>query len=320
VLLLAAALIIGALFALPNIFGSDPAVQIAATQGEEISPTDVSNIKSALVAAGFTDLEYREENGRLLALFESEDDQIRGRDVVQSATDPNDIIASLNLVSASPPWLRSFAEPMYLGLDLRGGVHFLMEVDMDSALKSAEERFVSDWKRMIRSERIDGEKIRGSSVKYTDNQLVARFRKEAERDLMLQRFSRDALELFFEPREDGEYFYIDANLSEAAEKEERTSALQQNIVTLRNRVNEIGVAEPVIQQQGLDRIVVQLPGVQDTTEAKRILGATATLEYRLVYGSFTDWSAAGSGGRECGQSDGCGVYRHHFQNENGGWR
>jgi len=284
VLLLAAALIIGALFALPNLFGSDPAVQVSSTEGE-LSAEMINTAKNALSNAGFEDLEYREQDGRLLALFPTEGDQLRGRDAIREVTDAIDTNVALNLVSASPAWLRSFAEPMYLGLDLRGGVHFLMDVDMDAAIASAEERFVSDWKRVIRSE-----KIRGTNVQHKDGQLVARFRSGEDRDRLMTTFSSTAPELFFEPRDDGEFFYIDANMTEAAEREERTSALQQNIITLRNRINELGVAEPVIQQQGLDRIVVQLPGVQDPARAREILGATATLEYRLTWGSREDWA------------------------------
>ena len=148
---------------------------------------------------------------------------------------------------------------------------------MVAALTSAEERYVPDWKRQVRSE-----KIRGTSIQHTKDELSARFREIADRDRMLEAFREDGQDLDFETSEDGEYAYIKANLSELAAVEEQRSALQQNIVTLRNRINELGVSEPVIQQQGLDRIVVQLPGVQDTGRAKDILGATATLEYRLV--------------------------------------
>ena len=279
VLLLGGALLIGTLFALPNVFGSDPAVQVSPNDGSDISQTLVNSVKVALTKAGFDDLEFREDDKKLLTLFETEDDQLRGRDAIREVIDAGVTNVALNLVSASPDWLRSFAEPMYLGLDLRGGVHFLMDIDMDAAIASSEQRYVSDWKSVVRSE-----KIRGTNIQYRDDKLTARFRGAEDRDRMLQNFSRSAPELFFEPREDGEFFYIDAALTEAAEAEERTGALQQNIVTLRNRINAIGVAEPVIQQQGLDRIVVQLPGVQDPAEARKILGATATLEYRLVYG------------------------------------
>ena len=276
ILLLASVVLIGILFALPNVFGSDPAVQISA-RNAELTTRDIQNFDKTLADNGFTDVEVREDDGRYLALFNSEDEQIRARDALAASVDPNDFITALNLVDASPAWLRSFAAPMFLGLDLRGGVHFLMEVDMASAIESAEERFVPDWKRQVREE-----KIRGTSIARSDGELRARFREEADRDRMLEAFREDNFVLDFSTSEDAEYAYITANLSEEAALEEQRSALQQNIVTLRNRINELGVSEPVIQQQGLDRIVVQLPGVQDTARAKEILGATATLEYRLV--------------------------------------
>lgn len=275
-MLLAGVLLIGVLFALPNIFGSDPAVQVSG-RNAELTSSDIDTFKSTLKAAQFSDVEYREEEGRFLALFNSEDDQIRARDVLLEALDRNNYTTALNLVPASPEWLRNVASPMYLGLDLRGGVHFLMEVDMGAAINSAEERFIPDWKRQVRQE-----KIRGTSIQHNNGVLSARFKEVANRDLMLESFRENGGDLSFETTEDGEYAFITANLTEAAMQEEQRSALQQNIVTLRNRINELGVSEPVIQQQGLDRIVVQLPGVQDTARAKEILGATATLEYRLV--------------------------------------
>ena len=276
ILLLGAALLVGALFALPNLFGSDPAVQVSSRDGE-IGEELLASVTRTLTEAGFDDVEYREEDGRLLVLFDSEDDQLRARDALLGALDRNETTVALNLVPAGPAWLRSVSDPMYLGLDLRGGVHFLMEVDMVAAIDSAEERFVADWKRELRSQR-----VRGVRVEHDDGVLTARFRDAAERDRMLETFRADAPDLAFETREEGEFAWIEANLTEAAEEEERSSALQQNVTTLRNRINELGVAEPVIQQQGSDRIVVQLPGVQDTARAKEILGATATLEYRLV--------------------------------------
>lgn len=275
-LLLAAVFVIGVLFALPNLFGSDPAVQVSARNGD-LTQADVSGFSKTLEKAGFENMEIRQEQGRYLVLFANEDDQIRGRDVLSKSLDSNRYITALNLVDASPDWLRKIAAPMYLGLDLRGGVHFLMEVDMEAALSSAEERFVADWKRLVRTK-----KVRGTSIQYKDNELSARFKDVASRDIMYPLFREGAIDLDFVTSEDDEYAYIVANLTELAAREEQRSALQQNIVTLRNRINELGVSEPVIQQQGVDRIVIQLPGVQDTARAKDILGATATLEYRLV--------------------------------------
>lgn len=275
-LLLAAVLIVGALFALPNLFGSDPAVQVSA-RSAELTSQDVERFNKLLADAGFDAVEIRQEEGRYLALFGDEDKQIQARDLLAAALDPNRYITALNLVDASPDWLRSIAAPMYLGLDLRGGVHFLMEVDMEAAVNTAEERFLPAWKRAVREAN-----IRGTSIQHANGVLSARFRDVADRDRMLDVFREEGRDLEFQTSEEGEYAYITADLTEAAMQEEQRSALQQNIVTLRNRINELGVSEPVIQQQGLDRIVVQLPGVQDTARAKEILGATATLEYRLV--------------------------------------
>ena len=288
-LLLAAILLFGVLFALPNLFGSDPAVQISG-RNSELSADTVNTVRDTLSAVGLAEFELRDEQGRVVVLFDNDDDQLKARDALDAALDRNDAIVALNLVSASPDWLRKIADPMYLGLDLRGGVHFLMEVDMAAVVDSAESRFIGDWKREVRSAR-----IRGTSIVHKDGVLTARFRDAVDRDLMLEKFSRDANDLQISTHDEGEFAYIDANLTQSAEDTERRNALQQNIVTLRNRVNELGVSEPVIQQQGLDRIVVQLPGVQDTAQAKKILGATATLEYRLVYGSAADWNAAKNG-------------------------
>lgn len=276
VLLLAVVLITGLLYALPNIFGSDPAVQISA-RGGDLRPENIDVIRQAVRTAGYGDAEVRTEDGRAYVLFASEDEQIKARDLLAESLDRSTFITSLNLVPASPEWLRKIAAPMFLGLDLRGGVHFLMEVDMSSAIDTAEERFIADWKSQVREE-----KMRGTSIVHKDGQLVARFRDEASRDKMYRAFGVDGFDLDFSTREEGEFAYIEANLTELAADTERRAALQQNIVTLRNRVNELGVSEPVIQQQGLERIVVQLPGVQDTVQAKEILGATATLEYRLA--------------------------------------
>ncbi len=275
-LLLATVLLVGALYALPNLFGSDPAVQVSG-RNADLTSQDVSRFTRILAEDGFANAEIRQEENRFLALFKSEDDQIRARDAIANVLDPNEFITTLNLEPASPEWLRGIAEPMNLGLDLRGGVHFLMEVDMNSAINSAEERFVPAWKREVREAR-----IRGTSISHDNGILSARFRTVAQRDQMLEIFREEALDLAFDTREEGENAFITANLTEFAAEEERRSALQQNVTTLRNRINELGVSEPVIQQQGADRIVVQLPGVQDTARAKEILGATATLEYRLV--------------------------------------
>ncbi len=286
VLLLAAIVFAGALAALPNLFGSDLAVQVSG----RIQPLEsrmAGAAKTAIQQGGFDGVEFREEDNRLIALFQNQEDQLRARDLVLGAVEPATTSVALNLVSASPAWLRQISDPMYLGLDLRGGVHFLFEVDMDEAISSAESRFVSDWKRATREA-----KIRGYRIEQKNGAISARFNTEADRDRMVEIFRQEGRDLDFSTSEDEKYGYITANLTDAAIDEEKRAVLQQNITTLRNRVNELGVSEPVIQQQGLDRIVVQLPGVQDTGRAKRILGATATLEYRLVHGTPVDWQGA----------------------------
>ena len=187
---------------------------------------------------------------------------------------------ALNLASAEPAWLEAIgARPMYLGLDLRGGVHFLMEVDMEAALEQAEKRYVSDFRSVLRKR---DEPIRYITVGRRGHEILAQFRTEADRDAALEALRKEFPELEYGTREEGDRWLVVARISEAEQRKIRDFALQQNITTLRNRVNELGVAEPVIQQQGDSRIVVQLPGVQDTARAKEILGATATLEFRLV--------------------------------------
>ncbi len=289
ILLLAFIVLGGTLLALPNLFGSDPAVQISG-RGADLLPEQAAAARAAIQNSDLSGVEFREEENRFLALFQSEEDQLKARDLVLGVVEPATTTVALNLVSASPKWLRSVSDPMYLGLDLRGGVHFLMEVDMEAAIGSALERYVSDWKREVRSEG-----IRGVSIQQKDGEVTARFRNEEQRDKMFNIFGEEGFDLDMNTREEGEFAYVEATLTQQAEDTERRSALQQNIITLRNRINELGVSEPVIQQQGLERIVVQLPGVQDTARAKEIIGATATLEYRLVYGSYADWADAANG-------------------------
>lgn len=291
-LLLLTVLLVGSVFALPNLFGDDQAVQITSRNSE--LPADFETVvNKALADAGLTPSGIRSEDGKLQVLFDDTETQLEAKDLLESQLNETSrqYVVALNLVSAAPGWLRSFAKPMFLGLDLRGGVHFLMEVDMESALASAEERYVSDWKNKARQAR-----IRGTNIQHKDGKLTARFRTVEQRDQMLPEFGEDTLDLLITSREEGEFAYIDANLTEEAAETERRTAIQQNVITLRNRVNELGVSEPIIQQQGLERIVIQLPGIQDPGRARDILGATATLEYRLVHGSASDWFAADRGG------------------------
>lgn len=289
-ILLAVVLLAGLLFALPNLFGDFKAVQITPRDGV-LDPSVRLTVTQAIKEAGLETVELREDNNRLLALFDRDDDQLKARDAIDNALETRQNIIAMNLVSAAPAWLRKIAKPMYLGLDLRGGVHFLMQVDMEATIKAAEERYVSDWRRNLREQR-----IRGVSVGHRNDKITARFKSAEQRDEMLAVFRLDAFDLEFDTRDESEFFFIDANLTDLAADEEKRAALQQNITTLRNRVNELGVAEPIVVQQGLEQIVIQLPGVQDPARAREILGATATLEYRLVEGTPADWYAAGNSG------------------------
>ena len=225
----------------------------------------------------------------------TEDAQLKAATQVRDALYASDrrYSIALNLAPATPDWLAALnALPMYLGLDLRGGVHFLMEVDMEAAITKSLERIAGEFRTFMRQE-----KLRYNAVQSDQQKIRVRFSNPEGRDaarLVLEEEFRDYL---FADTSDDRSWFIEISYNAAALEEERRAAIEQNISTLKNRVNELGVAEPVIQRQGDDRVVVQLPGVQDTVRAKEILGATATLEFRLVHGSFTDWSAAQASGK-----------------------
>ena len=268
----------GGLFALPNIYGKDPALQVSSSRAE-ISELTEFQVSGALDEAGiaYKTTAVREEN--LIIRFNDEESQLKARAVVEESLGRNFVVA-LNLAPATPGWLQRLgAEPMFLGLDLRGGVHFLMEVDMEAAIARAEDRYMSDLRGQLRADKVRYRTI----TRAGEAGLLIRFRDDNERDRGLELLEEDfaELEAAVLENEAGEA-QLRAVIREEVLLEVRRLALQQNITTLRKRVNELGVAEPVIQQQGLDRVVVQLPGVQDTARAKEILGATATLEFRLV--------------------------------------
>jgi preprotein translocase subunit SecD len=272
-------LLVGLIYALPNLFGEDPALQVSSARGFALTPTLEATIEDALVAEQLTPKSQERSGNRLLYRFESTTDQIRGADVLKNALGEQFVVA-LNLAHATPGWLRALGgRPMTLGLDLQGGVHFLMQVDMETARGQQLDRFVDDLRAALRAE-----SIRYVSVRREGNGLVALLRGPEDRDraLSILRQDQSLQGLDTEMLQGGEYFGFSATVQEQQLLELQQTALKQNITTLRNRVNEIGVAEPVIQQQGADRVVVQLPGVQDTVEAKKIIGATATLEYRAA--------------------------------------
>ena len=272
---MAAVVAMGCLFALPNLYGDDPAVQISARTGD-LDPGLEQQVESTLENAGIEGFRFRPDEGRLLVLFEDGDSQVRARDLIQRDFSNRNTVA-LNLVPATPDWLRAIGKPMGLGLDLRGGVHFLMEVDIAAAINQTEAGYIDEFRTFLRER-----EIRFRGAQHSEDGVDVRFETASVRDEALALIRREYIDLDLTSTEKDGSFFINAKLSDLARENERRAALDQNIITLRNRVNELGVAEPIVQQQGRERIVVQLPGVQDTTIAKEILGATATLEYRMV--------------------------------------
>ncbi len=275
-LLILIVLVFGIIYALPNLFGDDPSVQISPTRNTELDKEQLDKIKNDLQRAGLSLKAFTLENEQLLIRFKSIEEQLKAADLLRNKLG-NGYIVALNLAPATPQGLRALgAEPMYLGLDLRGGVHFLLEVDMAAAIKQAEERYTADIRSTLRAA-----KVRYQSVSRGNGFIKVKLKDQATKEAALQVFANDLrnLNIQVSPQDETELWL---SISEAEQKEVKKFALAQNMTTLRNRVNELGVAEPVIQQQGENRIVVQLPGVQDTARAKEILGATATLEFRLV--------------------------------------
>ena len=271
---------VGILYALPNLYGSAPAVQISASSASvEISELTELQVNIALDDANIKPLSMELGEGRLTIKFTDAETQLRAQGVLQESLGNTHVVA-LNLSPLTPDLLRELnAEPMFLGLDLRGGVHFLMEVDMEAAVKTSEERYVSDIRTVLRENKVRYKTI----TRNNEGGLLVRYRDAVQKidgDKQIKDNFRD-LDII-EAATEKEAPVTSLILNPDVVKETQKNALQQNITTLRKRVNELGVAEPVIQQQGLKRIVVQLPGVQDTARAKDILGATATLEFRLV--------------------------------------
>jgi len=296
-LIIAVALLIGTVYTLPNFFGEAPAVQLSSGKATvKLSTDDVARVETVLKEASLQ-ADFIELDGTSVrARFKDTDTQIKARDAIAraynpDAADPRYIVA-LNLVSRSPHWLRSLhAQPMYLGLDLRGGVHFLMQVDMKAALTQKAESLSGDIRTLLRDK-----DIRHSGIRRDDKSVSVRFRDAAARTAARPLLTDSLPDLAWVDGADesGDVTLV-GTLKPTSERAIQEQALKQNITTLHNRINELGVAEPVIQQQGLDRIVVQLPGVQDTAKAKDIIGRTATLEVRMVDES-TEAQAALAGG------------------------
>lgn len=276
-ILLLVVLVVGSIYALPNLYGSDPAIQISATRSQNVDSQVEGKALEVLKTAGITLRSSVLDDTGLLLRFNDVGEQLKAADDLRDALGNNYTVA-LNLAPSTPGWLRDMnALPMYLGLDLRGGLHFLMEVDTDLVLRQAMESSANDIRGTLRKEKIRYLAVSDSATKVDVKLRSAELRAQAMKAVRLELNDM----LLTEYEEDGA-FYFSSSLKPAALVLLKKSALQQNVTTLRNRVNELGVAEPVIQQQGDNRIVVQLPGIQDSARAKRILSATATLEFRLV--------------------------------------
>jgi preprotein translocase subunit SecD len=280
--LVAVILVAGFVYALPNLYGSDPALQISSSRGAEIGELTELQVNVALDKEKIKPPRIELSPGSLLMRFDNEDAQLQAQGILKKALG-RDYVVALNLAPATPVWMHKVgAEPMLLGLDLRGGVHFLMEVDMDAAIKKAEERYVSDLRSLFREK-----KVRYKTISRRDQGgVLIRFQDATQQEEGVKLIRKNIPDAKVTEGEAGEYQML-VTMSEPSVIATRKNALQQNITTLRNRVNELGVAEPVIQQQGANRVVVELPGVQDTARAKEILGATATLEFRLVDGEHS---------------------------------
>jgi len=281
--ILVIAVLLGTLYTLPNFYGEAPAVQVSSGKATvKVDTGTLQRVEQALQSAGLQANLIALEGGSVRARFVTTDDQLKAKDAIQKAliADPADpqYIVALNLVSRTPAWLASIhAAPMYLGLDLRGGVHFMLQVDMQAALTKRAEALAGDLRSLLREK-----DVRHGGIVRNGQSIEVRLR-DAQQLAAARRIITDQLaELQVSEAADGSEFRLTATIKPESARKVQEQALKQNITTLHNRINELGVAEPVIQQQGLDRIVVQLPGVQDTAKAKDILGRTATLEVRMV--------------------------------------
>lgn len=277
-LLIAVVLVVSILYALPNLYGEDPALQISSSRSVPLDEAAQTRIQDTLKRTGipFGAID-KIENGVLIR-FSDTGSQLKAKDLMSEALG-NGYVVALNLAPKTPGWLIALgAAPMYLGLDLRGGVHFQMQVDMNAAMRQAEERYVNDFRTLLRNEKLRYLTV----IRKVTGGVEVKFRTAEERDKAHEIIRKENPALELKDSQQGDEFYLLASINDQEQRETRRFAVQQNITALRNRVNELGVSEPIIQQQGQDRIVVQLPGVQDTVRAKEILGGTATLEFRMV--------------------------------------
>ena len=277
------ALLLGVVYTLPNFFGEAPAVQVSSSKmSAKVDDATLARVAEAIKAANVPAAALTLEGNSIKARFESTEQQLKAKDAIQKALIPegteNGYVVALNLLSRSPAWLSSLhAAPMYLGLDLRGGVHFMLQVDMKAALTQKTDSLAGDIRTALREK-----DVRHGGIARNGQSIEIRMRDQAQLNAARRVLTDQFADLQAVDAAEGTEFKITATIKPEAARRVQEQALKQNITTLHNRINELGVAEPVIQQQGLDRIVVQLPGVQDTAKAKDILGRTATLEVRLV--------------------------------------
>ena len=276
-------LLVGALYSLPNFFGETPAVQVSAVKsGVKIDDAVAQRVEQALAAASLTAERVAVEGTSVRARFDTLENQLKAKDVIQKALvpDANDpsFVVALNQISRTPAWLSAIhARPMFLGLDLRGGVHFMLQVDMQAALTKKAEAYSGDIRTALREKN-----VRHSGISRDGQTIDIKVADEATQNTVRNIIADQFADLQVVSQPDGDGLRLRASIKPEAARKVQEQAVKQNIVTLHNRINELGVTEPVIQQQGLDRIVVQLAGVQDTAQAKDILGRTATLEVRMV--------------------------------------
>lgn len=291
------ALLLGVVYTLPNFFGEAPAVQVSSGKATiKVDTSTLQKVEDALKASGATPQSVALEGASIRARFESTDQQLKAKDAIQKALIPDAadpaFVVALNLVSRSPAWLTALhASPMYLGLDLRGGVHFMLQVDMQAALNQRLESLTGDLRSALREK-----DIRHGGIARNGQSIEIRLRDAQQQETTRRLVSDQFADLQTREVTNGSEFSLVISIKPEAARKVQEQALKQNITTLHNRINELGVAEPVIQQQGLDRIVVQLPGVQDTAKAKDILGRTATLEVRMVDESTEARAAEQAGG------------------------
>jgi len=276
-------ILVAFVYTIPNFFGESPAVQVSSIKATlKVDSALLEKVEGALKAAGITTTGVLLDPNSVRVRLADTDAQLKAKDIIDKTVNPDagnpSYIVALNLLSASPSWLTAIgALPMYLGLDLRGGVHFLLQVDMEGAVTKRLESIAGDLRTLLREKR-----IRHGGIQREGQTLRMRFRDAAERDQARAQILAGFPDLALVERDDGQSAQLVATLKPQALKRTQEYALTQNITTLHNRINELGVAEPIIQQQGADRVVVQLPGVQDTAKAKDILGRTASLEVRMV--------------------------------------